>query len=615
MPRPLHLAWIPLVALFAACGAPSPPPATFAAEPKVQPTPAPAAIEAATPGRPALLDALARSDDARERALLLKKIAVELGAAGLVAALDFVKDAPEDRAWLERAAIFGTLHQLVDPRAGDAIVQWLESAPRPVHWQGEAGIALAEIGDLRGAPYLAERLRHEPAELYPPEAPWKVDPWATSREDRTRIVAARMLHDLAVLHPDAKDRLRAAAEDAVLAWVKSAKPPSQHAFDFLAAVGSTKALPELRAAAFPPERVRVDASDQPYPGMALDVAQGAASALGLARDEPSYPKLLAELRRTRTVDAQGAFGARGKALLAVKARGVRVGAARGLGRWGDPRATKPLVAVIEDASADDDVRLAACSALARCADAGAMASVLEKAKKLAAETPARSQFLATCYARALAAHPAPGTAALAAAIAPGLRFGLADELARAVAASPIDAATERKLFDQLAVNESDVRRAAALALLLGGSREAAARAAASIAAFDPRALKTLRSAYRRSLAGLHDDDVPMETLLRWVENAEAAGRSQPTLGWLAADLASRLGVTVREASFAVVIRHRLFELAKSSAPSARAAVTALWLMRAGGALQALAELPGDVGQTAKARLGGATPSAADRGDD
>ena len=120
-------------------------------------------------------------------------------------------------------------------RGGDALVRWLEKSKPPMHWQGEAGTRLAEIGDARAAKYLGERMKADPLKLYQLSKFWEADEGGhLSRTDLPRVVATRMLADLAVMRPDKRDELKAGAEDAVLAWIKDRPQPHANGLRFRA---------------------------------------------------------------------------------------------------------------------------------------------------------------------------------------------------------------------------------------------------------------------------------------------------------------------------------------------------------------------------------------------
>src|SRR5689334_20961067 len=94
---------------------------------------------------------------------------------------------------------------LADPFCGDALAACAQKNEHP-HWQYRIGKALAEIGDLRGVPLLAKRLRQDEQKVYSDETDYEQ---LLKRNNDERRVAARMLSDLAVMNPDQKEKIRA----------------------------------------------------------------------------------------------------------------------------------------------------------------------------------------------------------------------------------------------------------------------------------------------------------------------------------------------------------------------------------------------------------------------
>ena len=113
-------------------------------------------------------------------------------------------------------------------RGGDLLVAYLATNPKP-HFKTEAGLRLAEIGDLRAAPVLAWRMHEDPLKLYN-----KVDDPELRRDDNERRVSARMLADLAVMYPDKVADLRKTAEDNVVFWLTDLPQPQANGMRFLA---------------------------------------------------------------------------------------------------------------------------------------------------------------------------------------------------------------------------------------------------------------------------------------------------------------------------------------------------------------------------------------------
>ncbi len=566
----------------------------------------------APPAPPAPHPSLVRLDatqDAAERLRILAAVGDQAGAAGLVAALDRVAKAPPAQAWGELRAIFGRLGDLGDPRAADGLVRWVEAAPRPVHWKGEVGARLAELGDLRGAAYLAERLRHAPGEVYSRERPWETgEHGPLDRTDLPRVVAVRLLADLALIHPEAREAIRASAEDAVIAWATDAPLPHANAMRFLAAVSSPRGVELLRGWAFPADPVPALGAQPPFPA-AFEAAQSALRYLGATRDEPSFARLVAQLgRKEKKLDiTQEGLMAGGVALRGMALRALGFGAVQGLAHWGDARARQPLIALIEDATWNEDVRLAACEALASGADDALLGEVRGKVKSFAAHKEAPQQFVAACYAATLAARPtAAAVPALVDLLASGQAAGARLSLARAIGAGGVDAASEGRLVAML--GDASLRTSAAVALLLGGSAAAAARAEAACTALGEPALAELREAYTKVFGAWSVADLESGALFRWVENAEALGHPGGAPHWARRILAAQLeglrydsgpGSLTR-----VPARYRLLQIARTGEPAARrGAVATLALLGLRGALAALAEEPGDTGKLARARLG------------
>jgi hypothetical protein len=144
--------------------------------------------------------------------------ALPVGAArwcrtkGLVLALDTVDTTDPDRAWFQTKQILDLIEGardagtfgLNDPRGGDALVSYLEKKPH-IHWQTRTAFALANIGDIRAVPTLAKRLRMDPLKIYSDDTDYEM---LLKRDDNERVVAARMIADLAYLHPDKLAQIR-----------------------------------------------------------------------------------------------------------------------------------------------------------------------------------------------------------------------------------------------------------------------------------------------------------------------------------------------------------------------------------------------------------------------
>ncbi len=99
-------------------------------------------------------------------------------------------------------------------------IKFIETKPH-IHYQTRAAVALAAIGDVRAVPTLAKRLRMDPLKIYSDQTDWEM---GLKRDDNERVIAARMIADLSILHPDKRTQIAEQAEDAVIFWIH------EHAF-------------------------------------------------------------------------------------------------------------------------------------------------------------------------------------------------------------------------------------------------------------------------------------------------------------------------------------------------------------------------------------------------
>jgi len=558
--------------------------------------------------RKPLLDALTSSDK-ESRQKFLEALRDGIGGEGLVLALASVKSDPPETEWFQTKQLMDMIKDVADPRAGEALVKWLEGRKPTLHWQGEAGTRLAEVGDIRAAKYLGERMRVDPSKLYAQERFWEADEGGhLSRTDLPRVVASRMLADLALIHQDKKDELKAAAEDAVIFWIKDRPQPHANGLRFLAAIGSEKIKNDMREWAFPKDPLPKEGAQPPFPS-AFETAQSALRYIGMMKDEPSYPKLLEQLKRKtdKKLDiTQDALQGAGIAMLGMALRAVGYGAAQGLAQWGDGRASKPLMEFIEDETWHEEARQAACDALAWTADDKTMSEVAKKAKEYGAKKEPRKQLIGACYASTLSLKPVPAIAGeLADLLTPELDLGLRMAYARAIGIGGFDAATEAKLFEKL--QNPEIRNAAALALILGGTTETAARTIAMYGDFGPDALNDLKDHYFRAFGYWSDEDFKKGNIYRYVQNAEAIARvkvADVPQEWSRHRLQSQFDNLKFDngphSETRVVLRYRLYQDAKSGdAARKKGAVMTLKFMKEKGVLMALRQEQGDTGELAK----------------
>ena len=558
--------------------------------------------------RAPLLSALS-SSNSENRQKFLEALRDGIGGEGLVLALASVKKDPPETEWFQTKQLFEMMKNVADPRLGDSLVKWVETSKPTLHWQGEAGTRLAEVGDVRAAKLLGERMRVDPDKLYAQERFWEADEGGhLSRTDNPRIVATRMLADLAMLHPDKRDELKAGAEDGVLFWLKNRPQPHANAFRFLAAVQSEKIKNDLRDWAFPKVPLPKEGAQPPFP-TEFETAQSALRYVGFIKDEPSFPKLLEQFKRKpdKKMDiTQEALAGAGLSQLGMVLRSVAYGAAQGLGQWGDNRASKPLMELIEDESWHEEARQAACDALAWCADDKTMSEVAKKAKEFGAKKEPRKQLIGACYASTLSLRPMPAiTPELADLLTTELDMSLRMAYARAIGVSGFDQATEAKLFEKL--QNPEIRNAAALALILGGTTETAARTVAMYGDFGPDALNDLKDHYERAFGYWSDEDFKRGNIYRWVANAEAIARIKVTdvpQEWSRQKLQGQFDNLKFDngphSETRVVLRYRLWQDAKTGdAARKKGAIETLKFMKERGALMALRQEQGETGAMAK----------------
>ena len=558
--------------------------------------------------RTPLLDAL-KSADKDSRQKFLEAMRDGIGGEGLVLALGSVKTEPEETKWFQTKQIFEMLRELADPRAADALVKWADTSNPPMHWLGEVGTRLAEIGDVRGAKYLGIRMTADPTKLYQLSKFWEADEGGhLSRTDLPRVVSSRMLADLAVMHPEARNELKAAAEEHVLTWAKDRPQPHANALRFLAAVQSDKALGTMRDWAFPKKELPKEGVQPPFPSE-YETAQSALRYIGWMKDADSFKNLTEQFKRKKdkkmVITQEGLEGA-GIAMLGMALRAVGYGASQGLAQWGDARAVKPLMELIEDETWHEEARQAACEALAWCADDKTMADVAKKAKEFASKKEPPKQLIGACYASTLALKPVPAAVpALVDLLTPELALGVRIAVARAIGVSGFDAATEARLFEKL--KEVEIRNAAALALILGGSTDTAARTVAMFGDFGKDALDDLKDHYFRAFGYWSDEDFKKGNLYRWVDNAIAITRikvADVPQDWARQRLQAQFD-NLRfdngpHSETRVVLRYRLYTAAKSGDSAAKkGAVQTLQFMKEKGVLMALRHEKGETGELAK----------------
>ncbi len=462
-----------------------------------------------------LLEALARADkDSRQK--FLEALRDGVGGKGLVLALRSVDKSKRDTEKFQTKLLFDMLRALEDPRAGDLLVQYIESNPHP-HWKTEAALRLAEIGDLRAVPTLAWRMKQDPLTLYNKD----LDP-EYRQDDNERVVASRMLADLSILFPDKRDEIRKQAYEGVKFWITDKPQPHANGLRFMAAADAKEALPDMRKWANPSTPFPKEGEQQFPPVWAT--AQSALRYIGWMQDPQSWPMLEQQLRRRpEKVDAtMEAMLQGGMAVMGMTLRAIGVGASYGFAQWGDPKAYPILVKYIEDKQNNEQSRLDACFSLAWVATDEQMKEVAKKVKELDKPDP-KVQLIRTCYLETLVRRPVPEAAATLIDLINGNTDLLVQhQAARAIGFGGMTPDTAKKLFEKL--HDAGTRNDAALALLIGADEDTARRALASYADVDKSALEELKVVYDGTFGYWSDRNYENGDVARWISNAQAASR-------------------------------------------------------------------------------------------
>jgi HEAT repeat protein len=562
--------------------------------------------------REPLLKAL-RGADKESRGKYLEALRDGIGTKGLVLALDSVSQDDPERAWFQTKQIFDLIegskesntHGLNDPRGGDTLAQYIDKKPH-IHWQTRAAIALAKIGDLRAVPTLARRLRMDPLKIYSDDTDQEM---LLKRDDNERVVASRMIADLAVLHKDKAEQIRNEAEDAVIFWLHELPSPHANGLRALAAMGSTKDIEALRKWANPSAPLPKQGQQPPMPEEWV-IAQSALRYVGWLKDENSWTVLTDMLKkRPHDIDAtMDSLLQGGLAILGMTLRAVGVGAADGLSEWGDPKAFPLLLDYIEDSKNNEQSRMSACAALAWVAKPEDMITVAKKIQEYS-KPDKKSQTIRSCLLETLVTRPVPGTAgALLTLLTPDQELDTRHQISRAIGKAGLTPDVEAKLFE-MQKNEQ-LLTDATLALVLGGAPETAARAIAYYGNKDEKsrkpALDEFQDLYFRTFGYWSTEDLEKGRIFRWVDGAVAISRVEIAMTpqeWARVLLEKQfdnLHFDNGPHSFTrVVLRSRLMDMAKGTDEAARAgAIRTLKFMKEQGVLLALRDEPGKTGELA-----------------
>jgi HEAT repeat protein len=462
-----------------------------------------------------LLEALSKADkDSRQK--FLEALRDGVGGRGIVLALRSVDKSKRETEKFQTKLLFDMLRTLEDPRAGDLLVQYIETNPHP-HWKTEAALRLAEVGDLRALPTLAWRMKQDPLTLYNKD----LDP-EYRMDDNERVLSARMMADLAILNPDKRDLVRTEGYAGVHDWITEKPQPHANGLRFMAAVDAKEALPQMRKWSNPTARFP-QAGEQQFPPV-WATAQSALRYVGWMQDQQSWPVLDQALRRRpEKVDAtMEALLQGGEAVLGMTLRAIGVGASYGFAQWGDPKAYPILVHYIEDKMNNEQSRLDGCFSLSWVATDDEMKEVAKKVKELEQNDP-KVQFIRTCYLETLVHRPVPGAAATLIDLINGQSdLVVQHQAARAIGFGGMSPDTATKLFEKL--KDPATRNDATLALLIGADADTARRAIASYADVDKAALEELKVIYDGTFGYWSDKNYENGDVARWIANAQAASR-------------------------------------------------------------------------------------------
>ncbi len=553
-----------------------------------------------------LVDALSKADKG-SREKFLQALRDGIGAPGLVLALKTVTHEKADTEKFQTKQIFDMLKELEDPRGGDALYGYIQSNPKP-HWKVEAAMRMAEVGDVRAAEVLGWRMSQDPLKLYN-----DIDWPELRRDDNERVFAARMLADLAVIHPEKRDYLLKTAEPGVLYWVDPENKPQPHAngMRFLALVGSQKAIPLLEKWADPKEKLPNEGAQPPFPED-WATAQSALRYVGWIKDPGRGWSILEKQlhRRNKKMDVSwDSLMQGGLTIVGMTLRALGVGASDGFAQWGDPRAYDDLVKYIEDPMENEQARMEACFALSWVATDDQMKEVVKKVHDNN-KTDAKGNLLRQCYLETIVHRPVPdATAGLVDLLSPSVPdIEVRHQMARAIGMGGITAAMVPPIFAKL--TDINLKADAALALVLGADADTAARAIATYndTGVSAEAIEELKDVYNKTFGYWSDRNCEKGDIARWVDNAGAIAHVKvhdQLQDWpriiLGRDLVESTEIDNGPHSMThVQLRAKLYADAKGNSEVKRnEAITILKFIKEKGVLMALRDEAGPVGEMAR----------------
>jgi len=299
-------------------------------------------------------------------------------------------------------------------------------------------------------------------------------------------------------------------------------------------------------------------------------------------------------------------------MLGMCLRALAYGAANGLAQWG-PRdgdqGVDKLMEFIEDKTWHEEARSQACYALAWVADDEQIAEVVKRVEKFAASDDPKDQIIGACYAGTLSRTSVPTAVPLMAdLLTDKLQYSVRAVVGLSIGVNGLAGhpEAEKKLFDKM--DNPELRTAAALALVMGGSRDTAARAVAMYA--KPEYLDSLvqlQDVWFRAFGYWSNKDLDRGNLYRWVRNAHAIERvkiGDAPQEWATQRLKSQFDNLEFDngphSETKVVLRHRLVQAAKTGdSATKKNAVMTLKFMEAKGSLMALRHVEGETGELAQ----------------
>jgi hypothetical protein len=338
------------------------------------------------------------------------------------------------------------------------------------------------------------------------------------------------------------------------------------------------------------------------------ISQSALRYVGWLKDAESWDVFEKMLKkRPKEIDAtMDSLMQGGLAILGMTLRAVGKGAAEGMSEWGDPKGFKPMMEYIQDVKNNEQSRMDACAALAWVATDEDMLTVAKKIDEYKG-TLKSDQFRRMCLLETLITRPVPGTApALIGLINKDSLIETRHQLARAIGKAGLSEEVTGRLFEMM--KDEALVNDAALALLLGGTPDVAARAVAMYGTLfgdkSKPALEELQELWYRTFGYWSKDDLEKGRIFNWVDNAMAVSHveiNQTPQEWAPALLTKQFDNLLFDNgphSFTrVVLRSRLYQMAKGTdAPKREGAIRTLEFMQEQGVLLALRDEEGPAGK-------------------